>query len=293
MSGADLVWCALRHDVTSWAWIVVCQDVRTGDVRWTREAALARFNPGFFGPGVGEECYALPARIQDDLVVVCFNAGCILAFDRLLGCPRWAVTYARRAGEERGQWAPDDVWADNAPVAAAGRLIVTPQDSDLALILNPATGEVLDILPRRDRDGVHSVCLAGPDETVYLAGSDVRILAAPAAPAPAGNGNPGPGGPSKEEGPRAGVRRCPLPEPLLGRGWADADGCYLPTAKALYRLAPAGRDFALEPVAQWPEPLTGPVDVQRCPEGVVMGARDGLWLWSPAAPEPPPDPRPH
>ncbi|GDY11285.1 hypothetical protein LBMAG53_01620 [Planctomycetota bacterium] len=103
---------------------------------------------------------SMPA-LTDDLVVVCTNAGLVAAVERS-GQPRWATRYASTTAGDPGSRPPSladltylmevarsPMATPVAPIIAAGRVVVSPTDSDRLLAFDLNSGRLLWDVPRR------------------------------------------------------------------------------------------------------------------------------------------------
>ena len=175
------------------AYHAVCLDARTGATLW--ETAFGQ-EPSRFGEGGpwNSPMYAFlvtergsPPAVADGAVFVTSNAGLVSALAADTGRPLWtyqyASIYADAAGAPGGRVArlfqgdtrqAGPLFPINPVLAARGRVLCLPADSDAVLALAAGDGSLLWKAPRQDQHD-----LTGLDaDRVLLSGKDFLVLRA-------------------------------------------------------------------------------------------------------------------
>jgi outer membrane protein assembly factor BamB/tetratricopeptide (TPR) repeat protein len=227
-------------------------DAETGRLDWM--TYLASASTGSFG--YRRATLDLPA-VNEGTVYICTNLGAIAAVNTYNGRIRWlrvyqepriedepspGYTYATRAMPWR--YTPSICWRD--------RLIVSPLDSDRVLVLDRASGRIVNQIAVEDLGHLTQI-LGVADDLLYAAGADLVAWDLV--------GNQARWSRSLSDYGRP-----------LGRGQLTTTHIYLPMAKGLYRFALKGGD----PEAfEWPDESRGG-NVAVAPGQVVIVGADRL-----------------
>ncbi len=162
---------------------LVCRDVRSGKLLWSRPFARVPDVTALGRDGrLSELLFGCVPSIRGGRVFVTSNAGVIACFDQDTGKGLWAVRYAGPDEQGRAvapvasagpsELPPAPAGTTNPLVVAGGNVLVLPTDGKQLLCLEAATGA-----PRWTLDRNNARYLLGVDERrVALGGPDLRIV---------------------------------------------------------------------------------------------------------------------
>ncbi|MBI3099063.1 MAG: hypothetical protein HYY93_12600 [Planctomycetes bacterium] len=209
-----------------------------------------------------------------DLVVYVTNLGVVAACDALTGQVRWVVLAGSERPESRRLVSRAVTWGDNPPFVVGSSVVVTPQDSDLGLVLDRESGRLLDALSTRpagaslwpgERDGVlYRYLVADGRGRMAFSGAALRIV-------DGGESVPGAG-----DGGTGSTRR--LDEPAIGRGYWSGGVYYFPAASGLMAFDTRDPGAGVVRIMDWDRPTDSPCEVVAGEGWGMVVWRTGVWM---------------
>jgi outer membrane protein assembly factor BamB len=183
----DTVFAPIHDRSGAIAFAVAAYDLRTGKPRWRRLVCSSQQDVNMFG-NARSEFAASPLCQKDGVLYGASNLGIAFAIEAATGRLRWIASYdvVRMPRTMLHNQAERPVYfANNAPVAAAGTVCLTPLDSQFVIGLDTETGRQRWRLSTDARVGgidhrVLWLCGAFEDEFVLAGAGCVAVAAQPA-----------------------------------------------------------------------------------------------------------------
>lgn len=182
----DTVYAPVHDRSGAIAFYVGAYDLRTGQPRWRRLVCSSQQEVNMFG-NARQEFAASPLCEKDGLVFGASNLGVCYAIERDSGRLRWLTSYEvirMPPTQMQGQDTRPVFFHNSPPAACNGVVAFTPLDSEHALGIDAATGELQWMLPHDARangnNDVRWLCGAIDGEFVFSGAGVVAVAARPA-----------------------------------------------------------------------------------------------------------------